>query len=162
MMLSENNLSGARRSQAGLFIYLLAFSHLYERCIMPNLPSIEVVVTLRLAFDVTEPYEGVGSNKEPFTVVSCTGDGSMQIGSEAVPVYRFQVARFKRGDGDQLFAQLLTLKRGDRVRFSMALEVKPFQTVKAGKSRDNWAMQPGQPYSLRVLERAQVGELIEA
>lgn len=129
---------------------------------MPTLPSIEVVVTLRLAFDVSEPFEGVGSNKEPFSVVSCTGDGSMMIGTEAVPVHRFQVARFKRGDNDQLFAQLLTLKRGDRVRVSMALEVKPYQVTKGGKVRDNWAMQAGQMYSMRVLERAQVGELIEA
>lgn len=127
---------------------------------MPN-PSIEVVVTLRLAFDVSEPYEGVGSNKEKYTVVSCTGDGSMMIGSEAVPVHRFQVARFKRGDNDQLFTQMAGLKRGDRVRVSMALEVKPYEVMKGGKARENWAMQPGQVYSLRVMERAQVGELIE-
>jgi hypothetical protein len=130
--------------------------------IMPTNPSVEVVVTLRLAFDVNEPYTGVGSNKEPFEVISLTGDGSMSIGGEAVPVHRFQVSRFKRGDDDQLFKQILTLRRGDRVRVSMALEVRPYSTVKGGKARDNWAMQPGQPYSLRVLERAQVGELIEA
>jgi hypothetical protein len=128
---------------------------------MPTLPSIEVVVTLRLAFDVSAPYEGVGANKESYSVCSLTGDGSMAIGSEAVPVHRFQVSRFKRGDNDQLFNQMLTLKRGDRVRVSMALEVRPYSVVKAGKVREHWAIQAGQPYSLRVLERAQVGELIE-
>jgi hypothetical protein len=128
---------------------------------MPTLPSIEVVVTLRLAFNVGEPYTNMGANKQEYTVLSCSGDGSMSIGGEAVPVSRFQVSRFKRGDDDQLFEQMKTLKRGDRVRFSMALEVRPYQTAKGGKVRDNWALQPGQPYSMRVLERVQVGELLE-
>jgi hypothetical protein len=130
---------------------------------MPN-PSIEVVAIIRLAFDVSEPYEGVGSNKEAFTVVSCIGDGSLKIGDESVPVSRFPVARFKRGDKDDIFEAIKGLKRGDRVRFAMALEVRPYEKpAKAGsRPRDQWAMQPGTVYSLRVLERAAVGELIEA
>lgn len=126
-----------------------------------NNASIEVVVTLRLAFDVGEPYTGKGGNGSEYTVLSCTGDGSMAVGGEAVPVQRFQVSRFKRGDDDKLFDAMKGLKRGDRVRFAMALEVRPYEVVKGGKARSNWAMQPGQPYSLRVLERAQVGELLE-
>lgn len=119
---------------------------------MPAAPSIEVSVILRLAFDVSAPYAGVGSNKKPFEVCSCTGDGHMIIGGESIQLSRFQVSKFKQGEVDPLFDQVLTLKRGDKVRFAMALEARPYTQGSNGTAKERWALQPGQVYSVKVLE----------
>lgn len=121
---------------------------------MPALPSIEVSVILRLAFDVSAPYTGVGANKKEFVVCSCTGDGVMVIGGESIQLSRFQVSKFKQGDIDPLFNRMLMLKRGDKVRFAIALEARPYQVGSNGTAKERWALQPGQPYSMQVVESA--------
>lgn len=119
---------------------------------MPN-SSVEVKLVLRIAFDAGKPYTGKNKAGKEYSVLSCLGSGSLVLApGVSMPVNSISFSRFLQ-DGrqaDAVYSTMLGLRRGDRVEVACLLEERPYQV----KDKDRWSLQPGEVYSVRVLERA--------